>query len=102
MAPRVRVNGISPATVVKGSTMFPIDRVIASLRKYHLPLKQTMTDEESRGVLAEFYACRTLTHSPIDPAHYSKAILVLSGDQMRCASEHLIPVDGGHTEEFLR
>ncbi len=33
-APMVRVNGISPATVVKGSTMFPRDRVIASLRKY--------------------------------------------------------------------
>ena len=31
MAPNVRVNGISPATVVKGSTMFPRDRVRASL-----------------------------------------------------------------------
>ncbi|MGB6685232.1 MAG: bifunctional rhamnulose-1-phosphate aldolase/short-chain dehydrogenase, partial [Candidatus Acidiferrum sp.] len=30
LAPKVRVNGISPATVVKGSTMFPRDRVIAS------------------------------------------------------------------------
>jgi len=29
LAPKVRVNGISPATVVKGSTMFPRDRVIA-------------------------------------------------------------------------
>ncbi len=31
LAPKVRVNGISPATVVKGSTMFPRDRVRASL-----------------------------------------------------------------------
>ena len=30
LSPKVRVNGISPATVVKGSTMFPRDRVIAS------------------------------------------------------------------------
>ena len=27
LAPKVRVNGISPATVVKGSTMFPRDRI---------------------------------------------------------------------------
>src|SRR5262245_29302681 len=32
MAPLVRVNAVAPATVVKGSTMFPRDRVIASLR----------------------------------------------------------------------
>ena len=32
LSPLVRVNGISPATVVKGSTMFPRDRVMASLR----------------------------------------------------------------------
>ena len=30
-SPLLRVNGISPATVVKGSTMFPRDRVKASL-----------------------------------------------------------------------
>src|SRR6185312_6343713 len=30
MAPLVRVNAVAPATVVKGSTMFPRDRVIAS------------------------------------------------------------------------
>src|SRR6202012_1310492 len=33
-APLVRVNAVAPATVVKGSTMFPRDRVIASLTKY--------------------------------------------------------------------
>ena len=37
MAPLVRVNGVAPATVVKGSTMFPRDRVIASLAKYEIP-----------------------------------------------------------------
>ena len=31
MSPLVRVNAVAPATVVKGSTMFPRDRVIASL-----------------------------------------------------------------------
>src|SRR5205085_866267 len=33
-APLVRVNAVAPATVVKGSTMFPRDRVISSLTKY--------------------------------------------------------------------
>jgi NAD(P)-dependent dehydrogenase (short-subunit alcohol dehydrogenase family) len=54
MAPKVRVNAISPATVVKGSTMFPRDRVIASLKKYDLPFDDKMTDDELRNVLAQF------------------------------------------------
>src|SRR5690606_15207506 len=37
LAPLVRVNGVAPATVVEGSSMFPRDRVIASLVKYGLP-----------------------------------------------------------------
>jgi len=102
LAPKVRVNGISPATVVKGSTMFPRDRVIASLTKYNLAFDESMTDEELRGLLAEFYAQRTLTRKPIDPADCAKAILFLAGAQSRCTSGHLIPVDGGLTDAFLR
>ena len=34
LAPLVRVNGVAPATVVQGSSMFPRDRVIASLRDH--------------------------------------------------------------------
>ena len=40
LAPKVRVNGISPATVVKGITMFPRDRVRASLTKYNIPFRR--------------------------------------------------------------
>ena len=43
--PLVRVNGISPATVVKGSTMFPRDRVIASLQKYKIAFEASATDD---------------------------------------------------------
>ena len=92
MAPKVRVNGISPATVVKGSTMFPRDRVIASLKKYNLLFEESMTDEELRDILAEFYAQRTLTNKPIEPADCAKAILFLAGPQARCTSGHLIPL----------
>ena len=102
LSPRVRVNGVSPATVVKGSTMFPRDRVIASLTKYNLLFEPTMTDEELRTLLANFYAQRTLTHQPIDPEDCANAILFLAGPQARCTSGHLIPVDGGLPEAFLR
>ena len=102
LAPKVRVNGISPATVVKGSTMFPRDRVRASLAKYGIAFEESMADEELRTLLAGFYAKRTLTHQPIDPVDCAEAILFLAGDKSRCTSGHLIPVDGGLPEAFLR
>ena len=102
LSPRVRVNGISPATVVKGSTMFPRDRVKASLAKYKIPFDESSSDDELRNQLALFYAQRTLTHQPIDPKDCAAAILFLAGPQARCTTGHLIPVDGGLTEAFLR
>jgi rhamnose utilization protein RhaD (predicted bifunctional aldolase and dehydrogenase)/NAD(P)-dependent dehydrogenase (short-subunit alcohol dehydrogenase family) len=102
LAPLVRVNAISPATVVKGSTMFPRDRVRASLLKYNIPFDESLSDEELRTQLAAFYAQRTLTHRPIDPADCAEAILFLAGPRSRCTSGHLIPVDGGLPEAFLR
>jgi rhamnose utilization protein RhaD (predicted bifunctional aldolase and dehydrogenase)/NAD(P)-dependent dehydrogenase (short-subunit alcohol dehydrogenase family) len=102
LAPLVRVNGISPATVVKGSTMFPRDRVIASLKKYKLPFDEADTDDGLRNILAHFYATRTLTHRPIDPKDCAQAILFLAGPHSRCTTGHLIPVDGGLPEAYLR
>src|SRR6266404_5249197 len=102
LAPKVRVNGISPATVVKGSTMFPRERVVASLNKYEIPHDSSASDEQLRTLLAEFYAQRTLTHQPIDPQDCACAVLFLAGPQSRCTTGHLIPVDGGLTEAFLR
>jgi len=102
LAPRVRVNGISPATVVKGSTMFPRDRVVASLSKYKIPFEESLTDDELRNLLAAFYAKRSLTHQPIDPSDCAEAILFLASPRSRCTTGHLIPVDGGLTEAFLR
>lgn len=43
LAPLVRVNGVAPAMVVKGSAMFPRARVIGSLAKYNIPY----TDDEA-------------------------------------------------------
>jgi rhamnose utilization protein RhaD (predicted bifunctional aldolase and dehydrogenase)/NAD(P)-dependent dehydrogenase (short-subunit alcohol dehydrogenase family) len=102
LAPRVRVNGVSPATVVKGSTMFARERVLASLAKYGIPYNPDEATEELRDKLAHFYSQRTLTHQPIDPADCAEAILFLAGDRARCTTGHLFPVDGGLAEAFLR
>lgn len=102
LAPNVRVNGISPATVVKGSTMFPRDRVMASLTKYNIPFQDSFSDDELRGRLAAFYAERTLTQKSIDPVDCAEAILFLASPRSRCTTGHLIPVDGGLTDAFLR
>jgi rhamnose utilization protein RhaD (predicted bifunctional aldolase and dehydrogenase)/NAD(P)-dependent dehydrogenase (short-subunit alcohol dehydrogenase family) len=102
LAPKVRVNGISPATVIKGSTMFPRDRVISSLKKYAIPYQDDMTGDALRTLLANFYAKRTLTHQAIDPKDCAEAILFLAGPKSRCTTGHLIPVDGGLSEAFLR
>ena len=101
-APNTRVNGISPATVVKGSTMFPRDRVITSLKKYGITFEESMTDDELRDRLAAFYAERTLTHRPIEPRICAEAILFLAGPKAPCTTGHVIPVDGGLVDAFLR
>jgi len=101
-SPLLRVNGISPATVVKGSTMFPRDRVKASLTKYGIAFDESAGDDEIRNLLAMFYAQRTLTHVPIDPKDCAEAILFVGGPKAPVTTGHLIPVDGGLTEAYLR
>jgi rhamnose utilization protein RhaD (predicted bifunctional aldolase and dehydrogenase)/NAD(P)-dependent dehydrogenase (short-subunit alcohol dehydrogenase family) len=102
LSPKVRVNAVSPATVVKGSTMFPRDRVRASLTKYNIHFDESKSDDELRALLANFYAQRTLTHHPIDPADCAEAILFLAGPKAQCTTGHIFPVDGGLAEAFLR
>jgi rhamnose utilization protein RhaD (predicted bifunctional aldolase and dehydrogenase)/NAD(P)-dependent dehydrogenase (short-subunit alcohol dehydrogenase family) len=102
LSPKIRVNGISPATVIKGSTMFPRDRVIMALKKYEISYSDEASDEELRTLLGEFYARRTLTHRPIDPKDCAEAILFLAGPKSPCTTGHIVPVDGGLTEAFLR
>jgi NAD(P)-dependent dehydrogenase (short-subunit alcohol dehydrogenase family) len=98
----VRVNGIAPATVVAGSTMFPRDRVMQSLQKYNIEFSQSDITEDLRGKLADFYAQRTLTKRPILPQDCASAIVWLAGDQSAKTTGHVIPVDGGLPEAYLR
>jgi rhamnose utilization protein RhaD (predicted bifunctional aldolase and dehydrogenase)/NAD(P)-dependent dehydrogenase (short-subunit alcohol dehydrogenase family) len=102
LSPKVRVNGVSPATVIRGSTMFPRERVMASLDKYKIAYDVGASDDDLRNRLAEFYAQRTLTHQPIDPVDCARAMLFLASPAARCTSGHIFPVDGGLAEAFLR
>jgi len=60
------------------------------------------SDDELRDELAKFYARRTLTGQPIDPKDCAQAILFLAGPCSPCTTGHIIPVDGGLTEAFMR
>jgi rhamnose utilization protein RhaD (predicted bifunctional aldolase and dehydrogenase)/NAD(P)-dependent dehydrogenase (short-subunit alcohol dehydrogenase family) len=102
LGPQVRVNGIAPATVVAGSAMFPRDRVMVSLKKYQIPFDDNESVESLRSKLAEFYARRTITRLPILPVDCANAICWLAGDQSAKTTGHVIPVDGGLPEAFLR
>ena len=102
LRPHVRVNGIAPATVVAGSTMFPRDRVIQSLEKYKIPFIESESTEDLRSKLADFYAQRTLTRRPILPRDCANAIVWLASDESAKTTGHVIPVDGGLTEAFWR
>jgi rhamnose utilization protein RhaD (predicted bifunctional aldolase and dehydrogenase)/NAD(P)-dependent dehydrogenase (short-subunit alcohol dehydrogenase family) len=102
LGPLVRVNGIAPATVIAGSSMFPRDRVLVALKKYNLEHSESESTEELRNKLAEFYARRTITRRPILPIDNANAICWLAGDQSAKTTGHVIPVDGGLPEAFLR
>jgi rhamnose utilization protein RhaD (predicted bifunctional aldolase and dehydrogenase)/NAD(P)-dependent dehydrogenase (short-subunit alcohol dehydrogenase family) len=102
LGPHVRVNGVAPATVVAGSIMFPRDRVVQSLQKYGIPFSESESTEALRSKLADFYALRTLIKCPIVPQDCANAIIWLASGQSAKTTGHVIPVDGGLSEAFLR
>jgi rhamnulose-1-phosphate aldolase/alcohol dehydrogenase len=102
LSPLVRVNGVAPATVVQGSSMFPRDRVVASLTKYGIAFSEVESDDSLRGKLARFYAERTLTKTPITPADQAEAFFVLLSPRLSKTTGQIIAVDGGLTDGFLR
>jgi len=102
MAPLVRVNGLAPATVVEGSSMFPRDRVISSLTKYDIDFDESEETEALRTKLAKFYASRTLTEAPITPADQAEVAYLLVTDAFDKTVGQVFSVDGGLKEAFLR
>ena len=102
LAPLVRVNGLAPATVVEGSSMFPRDRVISSLTKYEIPFDDSEDTETLREKLAGFYAQRTLTQTPVLPEDQAEAAYLLSSSNFAKTTGQIVSVDGGLHEAFLR
>ena len=102
LSPLVRVNGLAPATVVEGSSMFPRDRVISSLTKYNVAFDESESTESLRDKLAVFYAQRTLTKSPITLADQAEVAYLLSSSKLSKTTGQVISVDGGLHEAFLR
>ena len=102
LSPLVRVNGVAPATVVQGSAMFPRDRVIGSLAKYNIAYTEDEATESLVTKLAQFYADRTLTKSPITPADQAEAYFLLVTTRLSKTTGQIVTVDGGLHEAFLR
>ncbi len=101
-SPMLRINGVSPATVIEGSTMFPRDRVINSLEKYQIEFDINEQTESLRSKLADFYAKRTLLFKAIRPIDIVEAGYYLISERSNRTTGHIIPVDGGLKEAFLR
>jgi rhamnulose-1-phosphate aldolase/alcohol dehydrogenase len=102
LAPLVRVNGLAPATVVAGSSMFPRDRVIASLTKYNIAFSDAEETDALRNKLAQFYAQRTLLRQPITPEDQAETAVLLITAAFSKTTGHIFSVDGGLSEAFLR
>ncbi|MGV3519027.1 bifunctional rhamnulose-1-phosphate aldolase/short-chain dehydrogenase [Luteitalea sp.] len=102
LAPLVRVNGLAPATVVQGSTMFPKERVMASLAKYGIAFDPEASGDALRALLAGFYAQRTLTKQPITPEDQAEAAYFLISDRTGRITGQVLHVDGGLAEAFVR
>jgi rhamnulose-1-phosphate aldolase/alcohol dehydrogenase len=100
--PLVRVNGIAPATVIEGSSMFPRERVLASLAKYNVEHDPNATTEELRDRLAAFYAKRTLTGKPVTLDSQIRAITAFLDGNFSKTTGQIVNVDGGQAAAFLR
>jgi len=100
--PLVRVNGIAPATVIEGSSMFPRERVLASLAKYKVEHDPTASTEELRDRLAAFYAKRTLTGKPVTLDSQIRAITAFLDGNFAKTTGQIVNVDGGQAAAFLR
>src|SRR6185436_2603576 len=97
-----RVNTAPRATVVQGSAMFPRERVIASLAKYNISYTEDESTDSLTRKLAQFYADRTLTKSPITPSDQAEAFFLLVSQRLSKTTGQVITVDGGLHEAFLR
>jgi rhamnulose-1-phosphate aldolase/alcohol dehydrogenase len=88
----IRVNGINPDGVVRGSGIFAGGWGADRARVYGVK-------EEDLG---RYYAQRTLLKREILPEHVAEAVLALTDGSLEVTTGLLVPVDGGVPMGFLR
>jgi rhamnulose-1-phosphate aldolase/alcohol dehydrogenase len=88
----VRVNGVNPDGVVRGSGIFASGWGADRAKTYGIP-------EEDLG---GFYAQRTILKREVLPEHVANAVFVLTGPELGHTTGLHIPVDAGVAPAFLR
>jgi rhamnulose-1-phosphate aldolase/alcohol dehydrogenase len=88
----IRVNGINPDGVVRGSGIFAGGWGAKRAAVYGVP-------EEKLG---EYYAQRTLLKREVLPAHVANAVFALTAGELSHTTGLHIPVDAGVAAAFLR
>ncbi|MBO1770305.1 bifunctional aldolase/short-chain dehydrogenase [Agrococcus sp. TF02-05] len=88
----VRVNGINPDGVVRGSGIFASGWGASRAKVYGVK------EEE----LGKYYAGRTLLGREVLPEHVANAVAVLTGDELTHTTGLHVPVDSGVAAAFLR
>jgi rhamnulose-1-phosphate aldolase/alcohol dehydrogenase len=88
----IRVNGVNPDGVVRGSGIFAGGWGAERAAVYGVA-------EEDLG---EFYAQRTLLKREVLPEHVANAVSVLCSDELSHTTGLLVPVDAGVPAAFLR
>jgi len=88
----IRVNGVNPDGVVRGSGIFAGGWGAKRAAVYGV-------DEADLGA---FYAQRTLLRREVLPEHVAAAVFVLVGGDLGCTTGVHIPVDAGVAAAFLR
>ena len=88
----VRVNGINPDGVVRGSGIFAGGWGARRAAVYGVPESE----------LGAFYAQRTLLKKEVLPEHIAAAVFALTGGDLPLTTGLLIPVDAGVAAAFLR
>ena len=88
----VRVNGVNPDGVVRGSGIFAGGWGASRAAVYGVPESE----------LGAFYAQRTLLKREVLPEHVAAAVFALCGGNLSLTTGLLIPVDAGVAAAFLR
>ncbi|WP_067137218.1 bifunctional rhamnulose-1-phosphate aldolase/short-chain dehydrogenase [Microtetraspora malaysiensis] len=88
----VRVNGVNPDGVVRGSGIFASGWGANRAKTYGIP-------EEDLG---RFYAQRTILKREVLPEHVANAVFVLTGPELSHTTGLHVPVDAGVATAFLR